>query len=62
MEISEKFGFKLPSRNADDIADINEISENFRIIDETVPSKEELTNEIDGVKSYIDETFLGGSW
>lgn len=44
MEISEKYGFYLPSRDTDDIADINQISENFRIIDENIPSKEDLEN------------------
>lgn len=34
METSKKFGFNLPSRDSDDIADINQISDNFRIIDE----------------------------
>lgn len=44
MEKSEKFGFYLPSSAADDVADINQISENFRIIDEEIPSKEDLKN------------------
>ena len=43
-EMSENFGFVLPSRDGDDIADINQISDNFRIIDEKVPSKEDLEN------------------
>lgn len=33
MEHSENFNFSLPSRDTDDIVDINEISDNFRIID-----------------------------
>ena len=37
MEKSEKFGFNLPSSNSDDIADINQISDNFRIIEEKIP-------------------------
>lgn len=44
MEISENYGFYLPSRDTDDIADVNQISENFRIIDENIPSKEDLEN------------------
>jgi hypothetical protein len=42
MNKSDNYGFYLPSRDADDIADINQISENFRIIDKDVPSKEDL--------------------
>jgi hypothetical protein len=34
MERSTRFNFNLPSSSVDDIADINQISENFRIIDE----------------------------
>lgn len=34
MDKSKNYGFNLPSRDTDDIADINQISENFRIIDE----------------------------
>lgn len=37
MEISERFGFNLPSRDGDDLADINQISDNFRIIENVVP-------------------------
>lgn len=42
MEISEKFGFFLPSRDSDDIADINQISENFRTIDKNVPNNNQI--------------------
>lgn len=42
MERSEKFGFNLPSSNSDDIADINQISDNFRIIDSEALNNEEL--------------------
>ena len=34
MKTSTNFSFNLPSRDNDDIADINQISDNFRIIDE----------------------------
>ena len=33
MRKSKNFGFYLPSRDADDVADINQISENFENID-----------------------------
>ena len=42
MEKSEKFGFNLPSSNSDDIADMNQISDNFRIIDNKALTNEEL--------------------
>ena len=44
MEKSVKFGFNLPSRDGDDIADINQISENFRIIEEKIYNKEEFNS------------------
>jgi hypothetical protein len=53
MEYSEKFGFNLPSRDGDDIADINQIADNFRIIEERVPSKDDLKN----IKINIDQTY-----
>lgn len=39
MQYSENYGFYLPSRDADDVADINQISENFRVIDASVVKK-----------------------
>jgi hypothetical protein len=36
MEYSEHLKFYLPSRDTDDIADINQISENFRTIDSVI--------------------------
>ena len=57
MEKSEKFGFILPSRDSDDIADINQISDNFRIIDENIPSKDELKNEIEKEKIIVDQIY-----
>ena len=40
MERSKNFNFYLPSRDGDDIADINQISENFRNIDtQLIPDK-----------------------
>lgn len=47
METSTNFGFNLPSRDNDDIADINQISDNFRIIDE--------------IMKETDQTFSGTS-
>lgn len=44
MEISERFGFNLPSRDGDDLADINQISDNFRIIENVVPYVDESYN------------------
>lgn len=46
MERSPNFGFNLPSRDADDIADINQISDNFKIIDESVPNNDEVEHLI----------------
>lgn len=57
MEKSQKFGFHLPSRDSDDIADINQISDNFRIIDENIPSKDELKNEIEKEKVIVDQIY-----
>lgn len=47
MQYSEKFGFFLPSRDVGDYADINQISYNFRVIDENVPQKNEVSQAID---------------
>ena len=46
MEISEKFGFYLPSSDVDDIADINQISSNFRKIEDTVLTEKETKDTI----------------
>lgn len=46
MEKSTNYNFNLPNSANDEIADINDISDNFRIIDE---------------KLKIDQTFLGSS-
>lgn len=42
MEISKKFGFNLPNRDGDDLADINEITQNFQLIEEKIPSNDDL--------------------
>ena len=49
MEKSVKFGFNLPSRDGDDIADINQISENFRIIEEKIYNKDEVYSIESGI-------------
>ena len=54
MERSKNFNFYLPSRDGDDIADINQISQNFRTIDEQVTKKEYVDEKIGGVKTEID--------
>ena len=57
MTKSEKFGFNLPSRDSDDAADINQISDNFRLIEEKVPSKDDLKNiKIDADQTYRPES------
>ena len=47
MERSENFNFYLPSRDGDDIADINQISYNFSLIDQEVYKKEEVDQVYD---------------
>lgn len=46
MERSENFNFYLPSRDTDDIADINQISENFKVIDEKLFETSEVANSL----------------
>lgn len=50
MEISAKYGFNLPNSANDDIADINQISDNFRIIDE-IMNKTDQTFEPTSTKA-----------
>jgi hypothetical protein len=69
MERSENFNFYLPSRDADDVADINQISENFRVIDAGVVKKvsgkglssndytDEEKNKLAKVNPEIDQVF-----
>ena len=42
-ERSGKYNFYKPSRDGNDIADINEITTNFTIIDENIPSNTDLS-------------------
>lgn len=55
MKYSENFGFFLPSRDVGDYADINQISQNFSIIDQVVYKKEEVDRKIGDVGSALDE-------
>ena len=53
MEKSLNFGFNLPSRDSEDIADINKITENFRILDESATKKEDF-EKLQGDVEKID--------
>ena len=54
MEISTNLGFYLPSSNSDDIADINQISDNFRNLDEYIPGMfREVKNDIRGKQDVL---------
>lgn len=53
METSTKFGFNLPSRDNDDIADINQISDNFRIIDEKLAIDQTFSETSENPQSGI---------
>lgn len=57
MEYSEKYNFYLPSRDGDDIADVNQISDNFRIIEENIPSKIDLDDAIENAKIDVDQSY-----
>lgn len=57
MEYSEKYNFYLPSRDGDDIADVNQISDNFRIIEENIPSKKDLDDAVGNVKIEVDQIY-----
>ena len=54
MDKSTNYGFYLPSRDADDIVDINQLSENFKKIDNLLPgvaSQNNVCNSLKGAKS-----------
>lgn len=53
METSTNFGFNLPSRDNDDIADINQISDNFRIIDEKLAIDQTFSETSENPQSGI---------
>ena len=64
MIYSPNFHFNIPSRDVDDIVDINQLSENFRIIDEDIPSREEMQNAIEEaiqglVGDFVDVSEVG---
>lgn len=69
MEKSEKFSFNLPSSNSDDIADINQISDNFRNIDKNIPSMQDVNEMLEAkqdtlasginIKTINHQTILG---
>lgn len=46
MEYSENLNFYLPSRDDDDVADINQISANFKTIDGQMGVIDEALDEI----------------
>lgn len=46
MEYTENLGLAKPSRNADDIADVDVISENFQKIDDDIPNNERKSNKV----------------
>jgi hypothetical protein len=51
MQKSTNYGFNLPSRDSDDLADVNSLSENFIEIDEILYSTaQELDNKPNGTK------------
>ena len=59
MTKSKNYGFNLPSRDTDDIADINQIAENFRIIDEELHNLSEKSgNEPDGEINLLDSEHI----
>ena len=59
MENSQKFGFNLPSRDIDDLVDVNLLSDNFIIIDYMVLSKDEIETKINNALGNV-ETALDG--
>ena len=63
MEYSKNFNFALPSRDNDvDLADINELSNNFRKVDENATKKqdfENLKNEVEDARVGYDGAVYG---
>ena len=54
-ERSGKYNFYKPSRDGNDIADINEITTNFTIIDGEIPSNADLTTTVENAKAELNE-------
>lgn len=70
MEISTNLSFYLPSSDSDDIADINQISDNFRNLDEYIPwmfreakadirTKQDVLVSGENIKSVNGKSLLG---
>lgn len=60
MQKSQNYGFYLPSRDTDDIVDVNQISDNFRIIDENIPSNNSTKDDIyNNVSNSLKSTKSG---
>ena len=59
MEFSPNFKFNLPSRDNDDIADINKISENFETIDSVVKDLEIQVQDLQEFVGYKDDYVFG---
>lgn len=60
MEKSENFEFNLPSRDSNDIVDVNLISDNFRKIDKELKDAVDLGCDLSGVAPSITNTIIGG--
>ncbi len=56
MERSEHYNFYLPSSSTDDIADIDQLSENFEQIDAELASNYELINDV-AEQAVTDQTY-----
>lgn len=48
MERSTKYNFYLPSAETDDLADVNELSYNFAVIDDEMVSSSDIDQTFDG--------------
>ena len=69
MEKSKNYNFYLPSRDSDDVADINQISDNFRNIDKNIPSMQDVNKMLEAkqdtlasginIKTINHQTILG---
>ncbi len=68
MERSKNYNLYLPSSDDDDLAEVNELSSNFEVIDTVLGDKEELTtdenetfvgaiNEVNGKIPTVDQTY-----
>lgn len=55
MDRSTNYNFYLPSRDADDIADINQISDNFRTVDTKMKNIEDTADTADELANTVQE-------